>query len=496
MIVLFKRKTFYVITITCLLLLVVFPTESRLQPEAGFNHYRQKIYTLNDENIMGEVWSPDGSQVAYVSCPDGQAWSCDLKVADWNLKNAKVIYTGIAYYGLMDWQGDWLLIMPLLQEGYPTSYYGQNELFKIRSDGTDLTQLTFSQCPTTGWVYDYRGRVSWGKFLPGKDQIYFSMHDCNGWYQPYVASDDGNFQLQSLGPGYSFTIGMSRSGNTLTWGDASYWNNPTSLYASTWNEDHFTSGTLLQSFPIRVWSLPLVDESTIILSWSNGDIRAINADGSDFRVVIEDGYTNNFEDSHPIDGQAFTMRSNRAEDGNTHIFKVNSDGSGIIQLTDGNYNDIDSKYSPNGQYIMYRRLPVGEDPLPYPDSTPYQLVVKNVIVTEITNLINSVNSYVDSGVLTKWQGKYLTKILEKARQTYDLSQFLSYWTPHDWKNMRHYSFGKSHFSKHFDNNYYINQMFNQFIYKVNWYVKKGMLSTEQGQTLIRPSNAIKLVLNA
>ena len=76
--------------------------------------------------------------------------------------------------------------------------------------------------------------------------------------------------------------------------------------------------------------------------------------------------------------QAFLMTSNRGEDGNTHIFTVNVDGSGIKQLTDGPYNDESPIYSPDGNCIMYRRLPDDFIPNPAQQPYPYELVIKRL----------------------------------------------------------------------------------------------------------------------
>lgn len=64
-------------------------------------------------------------------------------------------------------------------------------------------------------------------------------------------------------------------------------------------------------------------------------------------------------------------------DGNHHIYSINANGSGLLRLTGGLYNDSSPIYSPDEDYILYRRLPsdfdTGSGP-PY----PYELVLKKV----------------------------------------------------------------------------------------------------------------------
>ncbi|MCG3224098.1 MAG: hypothetical protein H7647_06500 [Candidatus Heimdallarchaeota archaeon] len=73
------------------------------------------------------------------------------------------------------------------------------------------------------------------------------------------------------------------------------------------------------------------------------------------------------------------MRSNRATDGNNHIFVMNSDTKEITQLTFGSYNDEGAMYSPQGRFIMYRRLPEDFDKATSSQPYPYELVIKLVV---------------------------------------------------------------------------------------------------------------------
>ncbi|MGY5877188.1 MAG: hypothetical protein RTU30_15660, partial [Candidatus Thorarchaeota archaeon] len=191
-------------------------------------------------NITDFIWSSDGTQVAYVVSPVGQLWG-DLWIGNWDgtgVANLHLLYSAIEVGALEDWQGDWLLLRKRHENDNPEEYYGRSELWKIRDNGTELTQVTFTY--TTGirtewWntAYTNRGTAGWGRFIPGTDLVYFSAHDGNGWWKAYTCNADGTDQWRLIsGSTYSFTIGMSPTGNKLVWGTSGYWNAPTTLISS------------------------------------------------------------------------------------------------------------------------------------------------------------------------------------------------------------------------------------------------------------------------
>ena len=347
---------------------------------------------VEEGNITDHLWSSDGTKIAYIMCPEGQLWG-DLWIAEWNGKevnNKELIYTEVDYICLEDWQGDWILFRRRHENPLPSVYYGRGELWKIKDDGTELTQITFTYTNgirTVWWnpAYDNIGTAGWGRFIPGTDLVYFSAHDGNGWWKAYTCNADGTDQWKLIsGSTYSFTIGMSPTGNKLVWGHATYWNNPTTLYAS--NVDG-SDVTYLKKFTYKTSPLVLADGTTVLYHSPDGNIGAIDIDGSNDRMVLDDEYNNHWENYNPIDGQALLMRSDRS-DGNMHIFKMNVDGTGIIQLTDGSYIDDRASYSPSTHDLLYRRTPL--------ESGQSQLVIKRlVLLIEIDikpcNLPNPIN---------------------------------------------------------------------------------------------------------
>ena len=399
-----QKKIFTIILCIIFGFSIVFVIYSRFSNYQGnFENDNPPNLKISDEYVISEpisdhFWSPDGTKLAYIKPPAGQWWNCELWIADKSpnsaqLINHQLIYTGTSLGGLIDWKGDWLLITIQFEEGTPSSYYGRSELWKIRPDGSDLTQVTFTNTNgiRTTWsnpAYTNRGTVGYSGFIPGTNLVYFTAHNGNGWYKSYVCNDDGTDGWYHISnPDYAFSFGLSPTGNRLLWSHASYWNAPPTLRAS--NVDGSDRVTI-KSFSERTSYITLADGNTII--WHRNDnIYAIDMDGSNERTVIDDAYVNLAWNFNPANGQELIMGSDSL-DGNMHLFKMNADGSDIVQLTDaGPYNDEYPIMSPDGQYISYLRLPYDFDKQTNPQPFPYDLVVKSLILTPII-AINSPNS--------------------------------------------------------------------------------------------------------
>ncbi|TFG26652.1 hypothetical protein EU528_14050 [Candidatus Thorarchaeota archaeon] len=323
-------------------------------------------------NISNYIWSSDGTRIAYVTYVDGESWG-DLWICDWNgyeVTNHQLLFSEIEVNGLLDWQNNWILLRIRHENDVPEEYYGRGELWKISDNGTELTQITFTYTNgirTEWWntAYTNRGTAGWGRFIPGTDLVYFSAHDGNGWWQAHTCKADGTDQWKLISKSsYSFTIGMSPTGNKLVWGTSWYWDEPTTLMSS--NVDG-TGTVTMKELSFKTSPLVLADGDTVMFNRPDGDIGAIQVDGTDDRVVLNDEYSNYLVNYNPVDGNSFLMRSDRSSDGNDHIYSVDVDGTTIIQLTEGFYNDYNAMYSPDGHSLLYKRLPV--------NGTSYELII-------------------------------------------------------------------------------------------------------------------------
>ncbi len=325
-------------------------------------------------NISDFIWSSDGTKVAFIKYIEGESWG-ELWTGDWNgygITSLQMIHSEAEANALEDWQGDWILFRIRQENELPDEYYGRGELWKIRYDGTELTQITFTYTNgiRTVWstsAYDNIGTARWGRFIPGTDLVYFSAHDGNGWWKSYTCFANGTDGWQLIsGSAYSFTIGMSPAGNKLLWGTASYYNMPTTLMASNVNGSDVVT---IKTFSAVTTPLVLADGDTIIYSNPNGSIGAIQMNGTNDRMVLDDEYTNSWINYHPMNEQAFLMRSNRSSDGNNHIYSINTNGTEIVQLTDGVHTENSAVLSPNGENLLYRRQ------LVVLEETSYELVI-------------------------------------------------------------------------------------------------------------------------
>ena len=162
------------------------------------------INIIIDGNIMDHLWSSDGTKIAYTKCPENDILHCELWVAERSPNSVEIfnktrIYNNIYGLGMEDNKDDWIL--------FQMSNAG--EIWKIRDDGSNLTQLTFM-----GTI------VGWSRFVPGTDLVYIKADSGGGVWKSYTVKDDGSYQLVPIsGSNYAFATALSPTGNKLISGD-------------------------------------------------------------------------------------------------------------------------------------------------------------------------------------------------------------------------------------------------------------------------------------
>ena len=354
-------------------------TETNYNPNIPISNDPANIYTI-EGNITNHIWSPDGTKLAYVKSPLGQLWNLELWVAEKdpysaNLSNHQLISSELdSWGGLCDWKDDWILYRIRREEGTPATYYGRNELWKIRYDGTGQTQVTFTQSNGIGPQGGTSGNTGGysGYFIPGTNLIYFHANTGGGWPQTYVCNDDGTDGWYSISnPDNTWRFRVSPTGDRLFWGRATYFRNPTTFKSCNVDgSDRFT----IKAFTADINPTILADGKTAV--WVQNDILyAIETNGTNERTILDDGNTNKVYGYDPSDAQGILLGSNRS-DGNMHLFRIQEDGTVIEQLSEGPYMDEVPRLSPDGNYLSYMRLPEDFDKETATTPYPYELVVK------------------------------------------------------------------------------------------------------------------------
>jgi Tol biopolymer transport system component len=110
---------------------------------------KPNLTIFEESNITDYIWSSDGKRIAYITVPEGQSGYGELWIAFKHPNQARLLHKHLIYSGadcdsLFDYQGKWILFMIQNQDGTPSNYYGRNELWKIRFNGDNLTQITFT----------------------------------------------------------------------------------------------------------------------------------------------------------------------------------------------------------------------------------------------------------------------------------------------------------------------------------------------------------------
>jgi Tol biopolymer transport system component len=375
----------------------VWPPPSQLVIVPATTGYEE----VDNSYINGHMWSPDSHRIAFVKCPSGQSWSCDLMVSDPDFGRAQTISSMVSAGGVTDWKGDWILFQKWDTEGQPAhaDYDEDGEFWKIRPDGRDLTQVTYVYTDGITTVFSNPGWAGAGtardaRFVPGAGLVYFKANDGNGWWSMFVCNDDGTDDWAYVSTAqHGWNGAVSPAGDRLVYSYGTNYNQPMDL----------TSVDLTGHDPVVVkydldasYAYDISDDGTTLAYVDNGTagtvIRLVDMDGTDDRALTNSAALPGehrlraFVDtsgtirwgagySHPFSPDSAKVLFSVSDTtlGESHIYQIGSNGSGLTQVTSGPVYDGVPRFSPNGQYISLQRMPSSADTSLSP--APTELVI-------------------------------------------------------------------------------------------------------------------------
>jgi Tol biopolymer transport system component len=272
------------------------------------------------------VWSPDGTRIAFTSNRDGNNEIYVMNADGSGLLN---LTNNPGYDYAPAWSPDGTRI------AFTSNRDGNSEIYVVNTDGSGLHNLTNNPAEDGGVDFVTRVGLSWS---PNGAKIAFvSARDGTG--EIYVMNADGS-GVTRLTSTYAITPVWSPDGARIAFVN--------SAGISVMNADGSGVTSLHQSGHLDGWS---PDGSKIAFQSGIFCIRGcsvrsyivvMNADGTGVTQL-----TNTGGDFSPVwspDGTRIAFASNR--DGNSEIYVVNTDGSGLHNLTNNPGGDYTPAWRP------------------------------------------------------------------------------------------------------------------------------------------------------
>ena len=299
---------------------------SSLDPSAPVNlsnHFRDD---------WDPAWSPDGSQIAFVSDRDGNS---EIYVMDADGENL----TRLTNDPGDDYGPTW---SPYGRIAFMSDRDGNNEIYVMDADGENLTRLTNDPSSDYGptWSPDGR-RIAFQTLRDGNWEIYVIDADGeNLTRHTEYSGGDWSPDWSNGGIAYSSERGWLMGG-----------------YGRIYIGGHLlTSDERYLGGWLPTWSpdgrrLAFISNGDKGDNTDDDDIYVIDADGENLTRLTNDPGDDLFPNWSP-DGLRLTFHSDR--DGNNEIYVIDAGGNNLTRLT---FHDTEDKYpawSPDGSRIAFQ----------------------------------------------------------------------------------------------------------------------------------------------
>ena len=295
--------------------------------------------------------SPDGAQAAIVR-QDGEKKQSNLVAVRLDGSGAERILTTSPHqemilHGGGTWSPDGpTIVLPVAIAAATRNYTLEiNNVMAFdlqRGELRKFTEETWQEFGIMRWIPDASGVVVIAKRPNIRNQIYF-INTASG--EVSRITNDTN--------GYgNYGLGITADGSTLV---ADIWEFQGRIWAmdangETKNVVRLPSGDTIGSYGIT----PLPDGRIVFTTRTNSNVDLwVTGEGdTEAKPLTSDA----FFDRNPVaspNGSFIVFASDRAGSGTSHLFRMNTDGSRIEQLTFGEGLDDAPDISPDGAFIIY-----------------------------------------------------------------------------------------------------------------------------------------------